>query len=176
MLLVCMHVCSFIRAFAGAFDGLDIPAEKDRSDKARRRTPPRKVAEGVPPSGPLTLAPAAGPSSVAEVGDAAGPAVALLAGELDSVDGSSGAVVSEVGAGTALLAQLAATKKGGSDLPPCRPTQQSDGNEDPMTWLTKPRPTTGVPLPGLTHASFSTQDDDGSDALNFFVAAASTGQ
>lgn len=159
---MCACVDSFIRAFAGAFDELDIAVavERDRGDKARRRTAPRTASEGVPPS-TLRLAPVDGSST-----SAAG-AVALAAG-IDAADGGMvGEVVNEIGAGTLLLKELAAVKKRGTEVSGKLAQQGEREEEDPMVWLKKPKPTAGVPLPGLTRG----QDNDGADALNFFVAA-----
>jgi hypothetical protein len=85
--------------------------------------------------------------------------MALRAAGLDAADGDNGAVVSEVGAGTALLAQLAAAKRA-TGVPAGKPAQQDESEEDPMGWLKKPG-----------SASSGGQDSDGGDALNFFVAA-----
>ena len=73
-------------------------------------------------------------------------------------DGDDGAVVSEVGAGTALLAQLAAVKRA-TEVPSGKPVQHEKSEEDPMGWL--------QPKPGSPDG----QDNDGGDALSFFVAA-----
>jgi hypothetical protein len=88
--------------------------------------------------------------------------------------GGGGGVVTEQGAGTALLAQLASTKKKAAaaqqaPAPAPAPTlaQQADAEEDPLAWLTKPRPTAGVALPGLADPTAAAADD----ALSFFVAA-----
>ena len=73
-------------------------------------------------------------------------------------EGENGAVVSEVGAGTALLAQLAAVKRV-AEVPSGKPVQHEESEEDPMGWL-QPKPT-----------SPDGQDNDDGDALSFFVAA-----
>jgi hypothetical protein len=165
---MCACIDSFIRAFARAFDELDIavPVERDRGDKARRRTPPRTASEGVPPS-TLRLAPADGSSTSAAAAGAA-EAVARAAGVAAADGGIVGEVVNEVGAGTLLLKELAAVKKRGTEVPPGKLAQEGEREEeDPMAWLKKPKPTAGVPLPGLTRG----QDNDGADALSFFVDA-----
>lgn len=89
------------------------------------------------------------------------------------MDGDAPVVVNEVGAGTALLSQLAATKKMAADekLQAAKLVQYGDREEDPMTWLTKPRPAGGAKLPGLANLLPSTQVDNDDDALSFFVAA-----
>ncbi len=79
--------------------------------------------------------------------------------ELDASGGDNGAVVSEVGAGTALLAQLAAVRRA-TEVPASKPVQQEESEEDLMAWMKTPGP-----------GSNGGQDNDGGDALNFFVAA-----
>jgi hypothetical protein len=111
----------------------------------------------------LQLAPAAGSSTTYAAATTRGgtPKVAVELGvaELDASGGDNGAVVSEVGAGTALLAQLAAVRRA-TEVPASKPVQQEESEEDLMAWMKTPGP-----------GSNGGQDNDGGDALNFFVAA-----
>lgn len=181
---VCFCVCRFIRAFAEAFDELEVPApvvsdrERERAERRERRTPPSGgigPAEGVPPAGvvmpAISLSPARGATmapaamGVSDVGGMVGMPTAVDGGDVGG-GGGGGEVVSEVGAGTALLAQLAQDKRNNSpQQPAAAPLPAAAVDEDPLAWLTKPA------LKPVALPASASGEDDGADALSFLMAA-----
>lgn len=119
------------------------------------------------------MAPAAAAAmGVSDVGGMVGMPSAGDGGDA-SGGGGRGEVVSEVGTGTALLAQLAQAKKNSPQQPPlaAAPVSAAVADEDPLAWLTKPalKPVAAA-LPVST-MSADGEDDDGGDALSFLMAA-----